>query len=320
MSLAVCTVLENHLGWKSRYRNFYAFKRFMLKEYNIKLYAAEVVLGDREFKLNFRKSADPITYLELRTNSEIWHKENALNLLTQQVKEDAIAYVDADIIFTNPDWVSDTLKQLEHYDVVQMFSYIQNLNSVMEPIGLPREGYFFQYKRDGKITGDIIFKKNPRIPEHKIAPPGGAMAFRRETLSKLGGLIDWCIMGGADFHMSAALLSGLHPDGALSDQGFTDDYNKLCENWQDRADKYVKRNIGYVPGLAIHYWHGNANKRKYLRNKTPLKTYHFTPTYDLVRNTQGVYELIDRSIDLRDTIKEYLRSRDEDQLDERIIA
>lgn len=326
MSLAVCTMLSNPLQWNSRYKNFHDFRRSLLKE-DIQLYVAEVVLGNRPFRLDPARVKDPTAsldktkYLELRTNSEIWHKENALNLLTHIVKEDAIAFIDADIFFTRPNWVNETLRQLEHYQVVQMFSHIQNLDSLYNPTRSPREGYYYQYKRDGKPVGGITFKLDSRISKDKLSDaPGGAIAFRKETLSRLGGLIDWCIMGAADFYIAAGLINGLTQD-LMDEEDFTDDYDRMCTTWGDRATKVVNGNVGYVSGLAYHYWHGNQYTRKFIRHKKPLQEYLYTPSYDLIPNSQGLYELSDRSSALRDAIRSYLRSRDEDQLEqERIIA
>jgi hypothetical protein len=46
------------------------------------LYTAEVAFGERHFEVT--EAGNP-RHLQLRTTSEIWHKENALNLLIQRL-------------------------------------------------------------------------------------------------------------------------------------------------------------------------------------------------------------------------------------------
>lgn len=322
MSLAICCMYENHFDWKSRYFNYLAFRRFLdplLKLGGVvKLYVAEVKL---EGSVNYtspipywdeRDEDKNVKYLHLTTKSVIGHYINAMNLLLQLVKEDYVAFLDTDIIFTNPEWVTKTVSALQIYDVVQMFSHIEYLGPNYVPINLTKEGYYYQYRELGGITGGITFKKDKRIPDSKIAPPGGATAWRREALNKVGGLIDWCIMGSSDFHMAAALLGGL--ETALQEEEFSDDYKSKCITWENRAS-YLNKNVGYVPGLVYHMWHGHPLTRKFIRHKTPLYKFDYTPSTDLIRNTQGIYELDSRSPGLRNEIYEFFKSRNEDSQD-----
>ena len=314
---------ENHFNWLSRHKNYQAFRSFIkpFLSHGVRLYVAEVKLeGNTELSpipyWDRHSEEQYVEYLHLRTRSVIGHYINAMNLLMQLTKEDHIVFLDTDIIFTNPNWIYDTCKALDRFDVVQMFSHIEYLGPSYQPIGLTKEGYYYQYRRDGKITGGITFKKDNRIPDNKIAPPGGATAWRREALNKVGGLIDWCIMGSSDFHMAAALLGGLTK--ALQTEQFSSDYTRVCGEWQDRAVK-LNGNVGYVPGLVYHLWHGHPLTRKFIRHKTPLYEYAFSPSRDLIRNTQGVYELSDRSIDLKNAIYDFFKTRNEDEQGEILI-
>jgi hypothetical protein len=72
-----------------------------------------------------------------------------------------MAWVDADITFLRPDWVQETIQQLQHHAVVQMFEYA---------VDLPQDGYYY--------TKTMSFH------------PGFAWACRREAWEKLGGLLD----------------------------------------------------------------------------------------------------------------------------------
>jgi hypothetical protein len=74
--------------------------------------------------------------------------------------------------------------------------------------------------------------------------------------------------------------------------------------------------MGYVPGLIVHGWHGKKASRKYWDRCKILTDTQFDPTTDVARDWQGIYQLVDdgspRSILLRDSIRSYFRSRNED--------
>lgn len=62
--------------------------------------------------------------LQLRTSHEIWLKENSLNLGFARLPPDwkYAAWIDADVTFARPDWACETVHQLQHNPVVQMWS------------------------------------------------------------------------------------------------------------------------------------------------------------------------------------------------------
>src|SRR2546421_8739319 len=79
--LHVLTAISNPQRFRSRYDLFWAFEK-RVRDAGAILHVAEVALGGRPFEV-----ADPdnLDHLPLRTNFEIWHKENALNLLVADV-------------------------------------------------------------------------------------------------------------------------------------------------------------------------------------------------------------------------------------------
>jgi len=108
--LHVVTMLVNPLRWHSRYWNYWMFEHECAAAGAI-LYTAEVAFGERQFEVT--QAANP-RRLQLRTAHEIWHKENALNLLIQRLPTDAkyVAWIDADVKFNRPDWAQETLQLL----------------------------------------------------------------------------------------------------------------------------------------------------------------------------------------------------------------
>jgi hypothetical protein len=144
--------------------------------------------------------------------------------------------------------------------------------------------------------------------------PGYAWAIRREAYVALGGLMDFCILGSADRHMALALIG----KAALSlHRGCSLAYQKRVLAWEARAERIVRRNVNYVPGLLTHWWHGKKRDRGYVERWQVLAKHDFDPDLDLRRDwsQHGLLELTDRSPALRDDLRRYLRSRNEDSID-----
>ena len=102
------------------------------------LHTVEVAFGGRHFEVT--EPGNP-NHLQLRIHmQELWLKECALNLLIADVirrHPDAkyFAWVDADVLFSRADWAQETLHQLQHYHIVQMWSMCQDLSIDHEMLG-----------------------------------------------------------------------------------------------------------------------------------------------------------------------------------------
>lgn len=315
--LCVVTMLENPLRWRSRYANYHAFAQHVQAAGAI-LYTAEIAFGERPFEVT--EPGNP-QQLQLRTTSELWHKENALNLMMQRLPSDAgyIAWIDADVTFARPDWAQETLHLLQHYAVLQMFSHAQDMGPQSEPLTVtpsyvsvklagppphvpkppdppPSYGYGYGYAGGAQ-------------PGWMFSHPGFAWAATKSALNSLGGLIDWAVLGSADWSMATALFGevqrSLYP-------GWSKNYINWCLEWQGRADRYIRRNVGFMPGTVLHSWHGRKANRMYDNRWRFLAQTGFDPVLDLKRDTQGLWQLTDRSIALRDGLRDYARLRDED--------
>jgi hypothetical protein len=120
-------------------------------------------------------------------------------------------------------------------------------------------------------------------------------------------------MGAADNHMAYGLINEIH---RTIPNGVHPDYRKKLMEWQYRAEKFIRRNVGYVEGLVLHHWHGSKKNRRYFDRWKILVENQFNPSADLKRDAQGLYQLVDhgdiRSIRLRDQAREYFAERDED--------
>lgn len=344
--LYVVTTISNPIRYKTRWKHYERFKDYVKRSGAI-LITVEAAFGERHHALaqgetqhkvplygraptkpaeyHRARSENPHEYIQVRTQSELWHKENLLNIGISRLPPDwkYVAWVDADVEFVRPNWVGETIHQLQHYQLVQMFNVAQDVGPRYSPIGQPAQGFVSCYIKGvprppshtlgGYYGGYYV----PGMPEGPILwHPGYAWAARREAIDALGGLIDFAIMGAADNHMAHALIGEV--DDSIH-EGMHPAYKERLREWQYRADTYIRRNIGYVSGMLTHFWHGRKVDRRYWDRWKVLVNNQFNPNTDIKYDWQGVLQLVDRnetrSIALRDASRAYFRARNEDSID-----
>lgn len=301
-TLHLAVAYSNPLRWNSRQWLFNEFRRHMETLPNIRLYVVELAFGDRPFEVT---NKDCPYDIQFRTRSEIWHKENLLNLAIWRFDRDWEygGWVDGDIAFSKRNVGIETIHQLQHYDWVQMFSQVQDLGPNEEVLNT-RPGYCYALERGLDVIGKPINQYG------WPGSPGFAWAFRRESFEACGGLLDTCILGSGDHHMAVGLSGGdpTHYDTEYCGEA----YKESIETWQARAYRAVKGNIGAVPGLITHSWHGPRPQRGYETRWKILRDFDYNPYKDIHRDDEGVYTLSDQKPGFRDAIRKYFRSRNED--------
>lgn len=315
--LYVVTMISNPVRYRSRYELYHRFAGQM-KEAGVKLITAEIAYGDRPFMVTER---DNPHHLQYRTIDELWHKENALNLAinyVMQLDPDAkyIAWIDADVIPMRPirEWLEETVQQLQIYQIVQMFETAYDLDPKMKVIGQPQVGFFAQYIKSGyKLPNRGGFwKEDYYLNSH--GHPGFCFAANVDALKAVGGLIDFAILGAADRHQALGLIGCMDQSFETRNSGYV---KKLLE-WQTRCTRWIKRDVGFVPGSIYHYWHGSKKDRGYTSRWKILVDNQFSPDTDMKYDHQGILQLEtwdDRQIMLRDQIRSYFRMRNEDSID-----
>ncbi|HLL88970.1 MAG TPA: hypothetical protein VK324_06680 [Tepidisphaeraceae bacterium] len=309
--LYVITAISNPVRYKSRYRLYQDFAK-RVADQGATLITVEVAFGDREHSVTQR---DDPRHVQLRTWDEIWIKENALNVGVEYLSQldpdwQYVAWVDADVTFARPDWAAETVEQMQHYMVVQMFSKAHDLGP-NEEIFDTYNGFVWSY-RNRLLDGPI-----GTCPSKYMTGwhPGYGWAWRREAVDAVRWL-DVAILGSGDQHMARALIGrgrdsinpGMHPN-----------YLAAVDRFQELAERHIRRDVGYVEGSVLHHWHGRKRSRGYLDRWKILRDLRYDPHRDIKRDAQGLYQLVDhgdvRSIELRDQIRGYFRSRNEDSID-----
>lgn len=297
-TLHIVTAISNPCRYASRYHLYNHFAK-MVKDAGGNLITVELAFGNRPWVVT---SSDNENHVQLRSSHELWHKENMLNVGIQRLPQDweYVAWVDADVHFARPDWIVETLNQLQHHKVVQMFATAQDLGPYYEPLG---QHYGFAYSYLNNLKGN---------KDYSNWHPGFAWAARREAIDAVGGLIDHAILGAGDRHMAHALVGKAH---MTLNSKLSNNYKQEVLLWQEYAERYINRNIGYVPGLLLHHWHGKKRDRRYAERWSILVKNQYDPMLDLKRDWQNLWQLTDRNIKLRDDLRNYFRSRNEDSID-----
>lgn len=296
--LHVVTAISNPLRWESRIRLYRAFERHML-ESGVRLTTVECAYGDRPFEC---QGTPGVTHVPVRARTLVWNKEALLNIGIGRLPEDwrYAAWIDADVVFRRADWAAETVQALQQYDVVQPWSHCYDLGPNGEHLQV--HAAFLKLVHEGRPISPSGAKG------YEFGHPGYAWAATRQAVDQLGGLIE-AALGAGDHHMALALIGrvresvpgGIHPS-----------YLAALERWQDRAERHVAGNVGFVPGTIEHQWHGPKAARGYQSRWNILVRHGFDPAADLKRNVWGVPELAGNKPELRRDLDRYFRSRNED--------
>lgn len=322
----------NCYRWTTRWKHAQrAIKHFI--DSGAVVYLIEAAFGEREFAMDELAAhkifgdAPPISdelapncrhdserrgqhrYIQMRTKSELWLKENMINVAAGFLPDDAkyIAWLDADILFSRPNWVGETIHLLQHYKFIQMFSHAQDLDRHYQVIA-QRPSFCYAYQ-EGLPMNDPYYHGKKGLG----AWSGLAWACTREAWDEVGGLIDIAIHGGGDYHMAFALIEevkksirkDVHPG-----------YRDALLDWEDHCKKHIRKNIGCMTGTVQHMFHGKKKNRKYGNRHKLLAETQYNPAKDIKYDRQGLLQLVDdgseRFIRLRDGMRAYGLSRDED--------
>lgn len=280
-----------------------AFNTFYESIKHLNHHIVECVIGDAEAQL---PENDNIS--RIHTPNLLWHKESLLNLIVSKLdpKYKYVFWVDADVIFTNKNWLVEGVESLQTNNLVQPFEYCvhldkdklaPNFNLQIEKswASIPQKRHSKLWRSFGAnhtlgISGDQNYDKHGHV--------GFAWGARREVLDSVP-LYDKALVGGAD-HIIAHAGAGQFNHSCLT-KSFTEDMEAINE-WSKKFYAVVKGKIGYVDGDLYHIWHGDIEKRQYLK-----RVQEFTPEAKKIteKDKNGLYVTKDDSY-----VKKYFNERE----------
>lgn len=305
-TLHVIGVIQNSVRWHSRYRLFREWVEEMIKTPNVELHVVEAVYGDRHQECNPVGPAN-YNYMAVKTTSEIWLKENLINLGVKYLLPKNWKYLcwsDTDIHYRNHNWALDSIHQLQHYHIIQPWKDALDLSS--------DGGVMQHFTSFGYYSAKCI----PQAPSvhNPYKRPYGHTGFSwcatRYFYENVEKLLDFGILGAGDAHMAWACVGGVQ--GTINQQ-MQDGYKHLANLWQERAQYACGGLVGYTPGRIEHFFHGAKQNRKYGSRWQILVKHKFDPMKDLKYDHQGVLKLKGKK-KLEHAIMRYNRERHEDDL------
>lgn len=307
-TLHVLGVIQNPVRYHSRYRLFREWVREMLQTPHVKLYVVEAVYGDREPEC--APECGEYEYLQVSTDSEIWLKENLQNIGIAQLFPTDWKYAcmsDCDIHFRNPNWAQESVHQLQHYNVIQPWSDVADLN------------FFGEIHGHWKSFGGLCAKRKKMWHGkghngYDYGHTGMAWCYTRYFYENIGKFLDFCIVGAGDHHQAWACLGMVKE---TIHQGMCKDYYDACEEWQRKAEFACADIVGFVPGRIEHHFHGPKERRRYWGRWDILIDNNFNPKTDLAYDSQGVLVLCgSNKYQLEHDIMAYNRQRLEDSIEQ----
>lgn len=295
--LHVVGVIWNPCNYASRVRLALDFVRRTEATPGVLLYIVELLYDSQEPSV--ATTGHP-RHLILRAKNGLawWSKENLINLGVERLLPETwrfFAWIDMDIIFENNEWPLDTLRILDHKDVVQLFAVAADTDA---------EGKITRCLPSMSFARSIRGARRPYVHGHS----GYAWAMTRRAYEDCGGLYEKGVLGSGDFLMACLLeRRGVAPFGYT----FSSEGERRCLlDWGKRAQRAV---LGHVPGVVRHCFHGSICNRRYLERRAILVRHRFDPDSHSERRADGLLVPTESCpADMLKEIETYFYRRDED--------
>lgn len=269
-----------------------AFQEFYNSIKHLNHRIVECVIGDAKPELEQTKYVTRIA-----TPNLLWHKEAILNKIIKSLgtEYDYIFWVDADVIFTNKNWLVEGVEVLQTANICQPFEYCVHLDQdELEPTNMntfateKSNAYSNFFTREIKVWRSFCANHttfSDRAADENYDKHGhvGMAWGARAGIVRRVPLYDKALVGGAD-HIIAHAAAGHIPHKCIT-KSFTENIEEIFD-WSRNFYKQVDGKIGYVPGDLYHIWHGDIKKRQYLK-----RVQEFTPMSKTItkKDKNGLY-------------------------------
>ncbi len=285
-NLAIITCIFNPCKYINPLNNYFKFKDSIAKQGG-ELFTGELVFGNDSFLLPIDEHS-----IKFRSNSILWHKESILNEMVKQLPAHftKIAWIDNDIIFSDFNWINETVNMLDKYKIIQLFERIN-------------------FTKDNSIissnwsAGKILTAKFLRtFPNHspKVSP-GGAWAAQRDFFDKCG-LFEKMIVGGGD----RITFKALH--GINSTKNLSVSRQEELNLYINKVFNWCQSDVGFLPQTVTHLWHGESQNRQYDKRQLLISNLE---SHDL-KKENNVLEWDTQNKELIERVSNYFVERKED--------
>ena len=243
----------------------------------------------------------------------MWQKERLLNLALSLLPAacDKVAWLDCDVVFADPEWPARASRALDEVPLLHLFQ---------ERHDLGRDESLEEVDPDAAAAPSMVYKMLvERVPAAELLVPhptrkrtvsqGLAWASRREVL-EAHGLYDACIVGSADRAMLCAALGTFHHGVEALAMNPRQEAHYLA--WARPYFETIRGRIGYIPGRALHLWHGEMHDRQYGARDRALSALDYDPFRDIALDDSGCWRWSSDKPELHAFVRGYFASRRED--------
>jgi hypothetical protein len=282
-----------------------------LRKQGLKVLVIEAALGT-EVPMLPSGIADEL--VQLQGGDTLWQKERLLNEAVSRLPPscDKVVWLDGDILFREPTWIEKVADLLEHYVVVQPYSYAGWLAPHCFDIPIDSEG-LVNMKAIERIREGTAYSESTlgsfTLPRGHT---GFAWAIRRSVLSEIG-FYDRLIVGGGD----TVITSAMYGIGGSAVQQPYCSRRQLCHiaEWMQRFNDHVRGSVGYSDGLIFHLWHGRRDLRRYVERYDILTKFDFDPESDIALSPHKLWVWDSDKPLLHKAVRRYFDDRDEDAIE-----
>lgn len=291
------------------------------------------------------RAGDADRLLQVHGGDPMWQKERLLQLALADLPAGVryVAWVDCDMLFTDPDWVGRTRAMLEDVPLVQPFAEVAYLDAEQtramrdcgsEPVKIAaREVATGQLTRRPAFAGIYQQVGSARIVAHDLANRfagsgasagdaydvrarpayGHAWAARREWLECVG-LYERCVMGAGDLLFAYGVIG--HGEALIANHhsvgwGFYGDCASY-RNWSHAAHRSSGGRCAAGSGTALHLHHGSLQDRQYRARLDGLKPFALDLDRDIAAEPQQPWSWTRERGRLSRYFMDYLERRRED--------
>ena len=242
-----------------------AFNEFYNSIKHLNHRIVECVIGDATPELPQNEFITRVS-----TNTTLWHKESLLNGIIAKLPAEFkyVFWIDADVIFTNQNWMQDAVVELQKNNIIQLFEYCVHLEKDMlrPDFNLDRAkltcGTADRHPSVWRSFGaNHVDGKSGLDNYDKHGHVGFAWGAKRYLLDAMP-LYDKALIGGADHIMAHAAVGQIGHSCIM--KSFTDDIDAV-NKWSETFYKIMQGKLGFVKGDLYHIWHGALENRQYLK-------------------------------------------------------
>jgi len=300
--LWVVTPYFNPAAYEARRRNYRRFIR-PFREGGVPHLLVQCAFGEASFE----RLGDDEHSLRIRARDVLWQKERLLNLAIAALPPSCtkVAWVDADVLFTNPNWIVETSRLLDRFVLVQPYADRIHLAPGAASVAGTED------KLPGMVRRCGADPTLARGTYEVHGATGLAWAARRHLLGTCG-LYDACIIGGGDHTIAHASYGDWESACVRSLIGLGTPAHRHYREWAQKWHACVGGSIAYTPGTVLHLWHGERADRRYTSRHKEQKEFEFDPISDLRCGETGCWEWASDKPDMHAWAARYFVERRED--------